>query len=534
MSVFKQLYIKVGSLYRPATREDFAVDPSVLVAQEAQSVVSTDLHVQPTNAALKEIVLPNVYPQKAAAVVHPSLLRLRERWNGYRYWMAWTPYPGYDSQYENPCVAASNDLETWVEPARNPLVEKPAGGYNADTHLFMSPDGARMYLAFRERIIGGNNSVKVMHTDDGGLSWSAPVAILSGAQGSIDFASPSIWWNGSTWTMISHQLDAAAPWPVRRNVSATSDIYGSWGAATTVTLAPPTGRAWWHSHHVRMPSGQVVALFQDNNQTAGSSGTLYLAESADDGATYASTGRVWTAGGKYRSTFAVRSDGALDIVASEFATIKLFYINATTGAKARVAAALARHTAALTLPANLPPGSLWADTCTRADSTTSPGTADSGGIYTVSSGTWGINGNRLYPVASGRLLAESSTTEHVAQVKFVDITTSIQQWLIGRAVDGSNYWRVGVTAPTASGLQTLALQNVVAGAIGAINKAVGQFQRGDSIAIEGTGALIRIYVNGLVIWEEPCITSAAGTKCGLQANAGANTYFKNFTILTAA
>jgi hypothetical protein len=41
-------------------------------------------------------------------------------------------------------------------------------------------------------------------------------------------------------------------------------------------------------------------------------------------------------------------------------------------------------------------------------------------------------------------------------------------------------------------------------------------------------------VNGLIIWEEPCITSATGTKCGLQANAGANTYFKNFTILSSA
>lgn len=48
------------------------------------------------------------------------------------------------------------------------------------------------------------------------------------------------------------------------------------------------------------------------------------------------------------------------------------------------------------------------------------------------------------------------------------------------------------------------------------------------------GGLIRIYVNGLIIWEEPCITSATGTKCGLQANAGANTYFKNFTILSSA
>ena len=500
-----------------------------------QSISTADMILQPINSNLLEIVPPNPYPSQAAAPVHPALLHFPGGWNGYRYWLAFTPYPGADSQYENPSVVASNDLQSFVSPATNPLVQKPSGGsnYNADPHLFMAPDNSRMYLAFRERIAGGNNSLKVMHTSDG-ANWSAPVTILSGAQGSVDYACPSIWWNGTGWTCITHQLDAAAPWPVRRNVSSTSDIYGAWGAATTVTVPALSGRAWWHSFHARLPSGQIVALMMDNNQSPGSAGTLYMAESGDDGVSYAVTKQVGTAGGKYRSCFAVRNDGALDVISGDLSPAKLNYFKALPGARDKTNAFLSRHSSALLLPTNLPPGAIWADTFTRGDSAVSPGTADSGGSYTVSSGTWGISTNRLYPVASGRLLAAAGTTEHLVQVRFVDITTSVQQWLIARAVDGSNYWRVGITTPTASGAQTLALQNIVSGVIGAINKAVGQCVRGDYIAMEGSGGLLRVYVNGVPIHEEPCITSSQGASFGVQANAGANTFYRNLTCINSA
>ena len=502
---------------------------------DVQAISTADHALQPINSNLLEVVPPNPYPSQSAAPVHPALLYFKAGLWGYRYWMAYTPYPGSDSQYENPCVAASNDLQTWVSPAANPLVQKPAGAsnYNADPHIFMAPDNSRMYLAFRERIIGGNNNVKVMHTSDG-VNWSAPVTIISGAQGSVDYGSPSIWWNGTGWTMISHQIDAAAPWPVRRNVSSTSDVYGAWGAATTVTIAAYSSRAWWHSFHVRMPSGQVIALFQDNNQSAGAAGALYMAESADDGATYSITGPVWAATSKYRSAFAVRMDSSgpvIDFVLGDLSVSKLYYFASRSNARAVRAAGLSRHSSALLAPTNLQQGVLWADTCTRADSAVSPGTADSGGSYTVSSGTWGIGTNRLYPVATGRLLASAGTANHAFSVQFVDITTATQQWAICRSVDASNYWRAGVLSPSAAGASPVVLQNIVSGAVGAVNKIVGSIARGDVLTVEGIGGLVRVYVNGVPIHEEPCITSATGTSFGIQANAGANTFFRNLTCI---
>ncbi|MCV4784185.1 hypothetical protein OFM36_32605, partial [Escherichia coli] len=46
---------------------------------------------------------------------------------------------------------------------------------------------------------------------------------------------------------------------------------------------------WWHSFVLRLSSGQVIGLFQDNNSSAGSGGFLYWAESSDDGTSFSIT-----------------------------------------------------------------------------------------------------------------------------------------------------------------------------------------------------------------------------------------------------
>lgn len=56
--------------------------------------------------------------------VHPSVLDFGQgiirpghtAWNGYRYWMAMTPYPNSQAIYENPSLLCSHDGLTWTEP----------------------------------------------------------------------------------------------------------------------------------------------------------------------------------------------------------------------------------------------------------------------------------------------------------------------------------------------------------------------------------------------------------------------------------
>ena len=45
---------------------------------------------------------------------HPKILRFNPSWNGYYYWMAFTPYPNGDQAKENPHILASNNMLKWV------------------------------------------------------------------------------------------------------------------------------------------------------------------------------------------------------------------------------------------------------------------------------------------------------------------------------------------------------------------------------------------------------------------------------------
>lgn len=523
-----------GILAKIITEANFPSSGVIPPKESGNFIDVTDFGWQGKINNYRELVLPNPYPQQANAPVHPSVLYFEDGWQGFKYWMAFTPYPGYNSAYENPSVIASNDLKTFVEPAPNPIIPPPSGGYNADCHLFMAPDNSRMYMAYRERNV--NNYLKVCHTTDG-KTWSTPVSIAQGVVATTDFASPSIWWNGTGWTCISHQLDAAAPWPVRRMVSSTADIYGAWGAASNITVAPFSGRAWWHSFIVRLPSNQVIGIFQDNNQTVGGSGQLYLAESADDGITFNVITPVANGGGRYRSTFNFRRavDGVLvDLIFSDFASIKLYHSVLPSGAKVERQAKVAKHFAAIKDPSNLHPGVILVDSCTRADNAASPGNADSGQAWVVSSGTWGILTNRINCTASGRLTFAAGVPNHSIAAVFTDFANGGQQYLMVRLVDTSNYWRIGVGSGLATGASNLILQNVVAAAIGTVNKVIGSVQRGDLISAEAIGKAIRVYVNGLCVHEEECITSSTGTSVGLQANGSANALYRNIVIANAA
>ena len=58
---------------------------------------------------------------------HPSVLHFDEPWNGYTFWIAYSPYPEADDSKENPHILASNDGVNWVLPSgfSNPLDDTP-------------------------------------------------------------------------------------------------------------------------------------------------------------------------------------------------------------------------------------------------------------------------------------------------------------------------------------------------------------------------------------------------------------------------
>ena len=61
---------------------------------------------------------------------HPSVISFSEPWNGYRYWMAYTPYPYANGSEENPSICASNDMLYWETPEglANPIATNEETG----------------------------------------------------------------------------------------------------------------------------------------------------------------------------------------------------------------------------------------------------------------------------------------------------------------------------------------------------------------------------------------------------------------------
>jgi hypothetical protein len=90
--------------------------------------------------------------------VHPSVLYFEDGWNGWKYWMAMTPYNNTKNYLENPSILVSNDSKNWQVPAglTNPIYMNRSniGLHNADTELLYNPSNNQIYLYWIETQVG--------------------------------------------------------------------------------------------------------------------------------------------------------------------------------------------------------------------------------------------------------------------------------------------------------------------------------------------------------------------------------------------
>ena len=145
------------------------------------------------------------YKNGANEPYHPSIVKFDTAWNGYKYWMAYTPFPSEAD--ENPCICASNDLIKWKTPAGliNPL-DKPhdydtgATGYWSDTNLLYNPDTDRLECFYRgigASATGENNICRKTSSD--GITWSDRETVFTFTGGS--YVSPSVIYENGKYTM---------------------------------------------------------------------------------------------------------------------------------------------------------------------------------------------------------------------------------------------------------------------------------------------------------------------------------------------
>lgn len=221
--------------------------------------------------------------EASGEAVHPSVIYKEAGWNGYKYWMAMTPYPLGDSTKENPSIIASNDGNTWVVPAglTNPISGLPAGGtFYSDTELVLSQDEATLYCLYRWS--NGTDTSKVyIRSSTDGVTWSEATELLTGAN--TIFISPSVVWDGTQYVMwVTDSSGGAGAYKIVKRTCAT--INGVWSAPGDCTFV--NKRLYsdlWHISVVLV--GTTYYMFVGLTQPGGSTDAdIYLATSTDGGA----------------------------------------------------------------------------------------------------------------------------------------------------------------------------------------------------------------------------------------------------------
>lgn len=136
--------------------------------------------------------------------IHPKVLYFEEGWNGYEYWMAYTPYPLGEVNAENPCIAVSHDGFIWKVPAGmgNPLAFAPEEGYNSDTHLVYNPKTNLLECWWRVYNIPNEYDAICRRVSSNGTEWEEMEVILPFNKSQTARLSPTVWIENDIYRMI--------------------------------------------------------------------------------------------------------------------------------------------------------------------------------------------------------------------------------------------------------------------------------------------------------------------------------------------
>ena len=121
-------------------------------------------------------------------VVHPDVVVFDEPWNGYQFWMGYTPNKTGTSYYENPCIAASNDEVNWEVPEGlvNPIQprfdsdQQNENEHNCDTDLLYDKVNDRLILYWewaQDEAVGGKSHCSEIRyrVSYDGVNWGTPI-----------------------------------------------------------------------------------------------------------------------------------------------------------------------------------------------------------------------------------------------------------------------------------------------------------------------------------------------------------------------
>ena len=244
------------------------------------------------------------------SVGHPSIIYIPQGFKGYKYWMAYTPFPA--EPRENPCIVVSNDGEHWINPPwfSNPLYSQANAvsdgvSYNSDVDIILMSNGKigvywRGYIQSPRREI-----IYLMTLAEDSNVWSPRIMAIDSA---LNIMSPSIVLeNDKTYSMYSVSVNT---------VQKRTSIDGiHWSNPVNCILSTGIVIAPWHLTVKKISDGYILLVC--NNKTNRSLNCY----KSTDGITFMgssiplikSSNSGWDNRGYYRSSFIVLEESPLKL-----------------------------------------------------------------------------------------------------------------------------------------------------------------------------------------------------------------------------
>lgn len=238
-------------------------------------------------------------------------------WNGYRFWMAMTPYANGADALENPSILASADGQTWVVPAglTNPLAAEPETGHHSDTCLIVDAS-SKMWVYYRWSNNTDASEVHVISSTDG-VTWGDDEIVFSDVVSGSN-ASPTVVWDGTQWVMWVVDTTTATPNTLVKRTCATPD--GTWSEPTNCSVTGvPVGRDMWHLS-IEKVGAYYVALVCVTDANGPNKGEMHYMDSLD-GETWVMNSLplmswrngTWDNNAIYQSAFLARGNNTYDV-----------------------------------------------------------------------------------------------------------------------------------------------------------------------------------------------------------------------------
>jgi hypothetical protein len=244
------------------------------------------------NEALHRPVLLNLETSDGSGqVTHPDVAYISEGFgqNKWTYWLACTPYPHRNAQFENPEIFVSFDGMNWAVPLglKNPLVPSPVitGDHHSDPDILFHRD--HLWLFYRQTIRSKTpteNRLFLLKSCDG-VRWSDPAEVLCDKTGR-ELLSPAVIHNGRQFLMWTVEICDTEFMIVRR--SSLNALEWSDPVACALTgLEMP--RHAWHIDVIQERERLSAALVSCVGR-GGAKSRIHYAYSEDQGLSWTTEG----------------------------------------------------------------------------------------------------------------------------------------------------------------------------------------------------------------------------------------------------